>query len=229
MNTSLENLRKTAIKLNILPFHEIKPRQKRGTMIHFKPKTKQELVNNINRIDPKIRKRMRQVHFCNTTTNNSGNTKSLFTTRTGKGPRTLKAKSPQKTKCNDAQIKKDCKFSRRGNQGSYTPVCLSHFPCFHKKGYSQMNNANNYKHYLQMQNVNFKSSPSTVSKRESRQNYGYIPAKNTLLLRSHKHKNNLAIWKKINSTVKGQLILLNNGNILEVKRNANGVLRINKK
>ena len=88
---------------------------------------------------------------------------------------------------------------------------------------------NNFHHYLQTtKNINFKYNKNTPSKKESRQKYGYIPAKNLILSRSQKFKTNLVLFKK-NASEKGQLILLENGDILEVKRNTNGLLKINKK
>jgi len=230
MNLPLANLKKIAIELNILPFHEIKSRSKKGKMIHFKAKTKQELINNINKKNPKLRKRLRKVQFCNTTINNTGNTKQLVTNRTGKGPRTVKNRTTTtKIKCNEIQIKQDCKFTRKGNQPAYTRSCLEHFPCYHKKGFAELQNANNFKHYLQTtQNGNYKHNKNTLSKRESRHNYGYIPAKNAVLVRSSKFKENLALWQTNTVSKQKQLKILENGNILKVKRNSNGVLRINK-
>ena len=75
-------------------------------MIHFKAKTKQELINNINKINPKLRKKLRKVEFCSTTRNNTGSTTQLVTNRTGKGPRTVKnRRTTPETKCNDLQIR----------------------------------------------------------------------------------------------------------------------------
>lgn len=235
MNRSLQNLKHEAKLLNIIPFHQITSRAKKGTVVLFKAKTKQELYNEIKAVDPKIRKKLLKLSFENHTINNSGKKKRLVTTqRQGRCPRlkenreTIAQRQSQK-KCDDVKVRKDCKFVRKGNQPVYSPACLKHFPCFHKKGYAELNNANNYKHYIQSQNINYRYSPSTMTKRESRQNYGYVPAKNLLILRSHKHKTNLALYKKNNTMSKGSLILLNNGNILEVKKNSNGVLKINKK
>ena len=229
MNVSLKNLKALAISLNIMPFHEVKHSKKKGTIVHFKPKTKQELIKNINSIDPKKRKKLLTVSFANKTINNSGNSKTLVTaSRQRRCPRTGSSHKPE-SKCNDIQIKKDCKFSKKGNQPKYSKTCVDHFPCHHKKGFAELQNANNFKHYLQSQNINYKYSPTSKTRRESRQNYGYVPAKNIILLRSHKHKTNLALWKKNNTTEKGKLIILNNGNLLHVRRNANGILKVIKK
>ena len=229
MNISLKNLRDLAMTLKIHPFYVIKSRTQKGKQIQWKSKTKEELREEIRSINPKHLKKLMKVGFANQTVNNSGNTKSMITTqRSGRCPR-LETARKQEKKCNDVQIRKDCKFSKKGNQPPYSETCMKHFPCFHKKGFAELHNANNFKHYLQTQNSNYRHSPTTITKRESRQNYGYIPAKNTILVRSQRFEKNLAILKKKNATSRGQLILLENGNILHVSKNANGVLKINKK
>lgn len=231
MNIPLKNLRNLAVSLNIMPFYELKHSKKKGTIVHFKPKTKEELIKEINSINSKQRKKLMKLSFSNHTMNNSGKKKSLVTTQRQKRcPRlqlsqekSFHRKSPKK--CDDVQIRKNCKFVRKGNQPAYSNACFKHFPCVHKKGYAELNNANNYKHYLQTQNINYKYSPSTLTKRESRQNYGFNQAKNLMIVRS---KTNLALMKK-NKQEKIKLILLNNGNTLEVKKNNNGILKLNKK
>ena len=80
MNKSLQNLKNEAKLLGIMPFHNV-TRSTKGTMVHFKQKTKQELNNEIKAIDPKIRKKLMKLTFANNTVNNSGNKKSLITTK----------------------------------------------------------------------------------------------------------------------------------------------------
>ena len=58
MNMSLQNLKNEAKLLNIMPFHQITSRAKKGTVVQFKTKTKQELYNEIKKVDPKIRKKL---------------------------------------------------------------------------------------------------------------------------------------------------------------------------
>ena len=216
--------------LKIHPFFVIESRTQKGKQIQWKSKTKEELREEIRSIDQKHLKKLMKVQFANQTVNNSGKSKSLITTqRSGRCPRLETARKAPIKKCNDVQIRKDCKFSKKGNQPAYSQACMKHFPCFHKKGFAELQNANNFKHYLQTQNSNYRHSPTTITKRESRQNYGYIPAKNTVLVRSQRFEKNLAILKRQNATSRGQLIILENGDILQVSKNTNGVLKINKK
>ena len=145
-SASLTNLRKLAHSLGFFPFHVIESRTKKGKFIQWKGKTKEELSKEINSLDPKLRKKLRKVSFASQTTNNAGNSKSLvITPRQGRCPR-LERTRIQQRKCNDVEIKKNCKFTRKGNQPEYSKECMKHFPCFHKKGFAELTNANNYKH-----------------------------------------------------------------------------------
>lgn len=145
--------------------------------------------------------KFKQVSFNNTV----GNKRSTKLRRT-----TLKC-IPEKP-CNEKQILRDCKSSN-------SSLCSKHFPCTHKKGYTEFKNINNLEHYLKTQDLR--------NKKKSRNDYGFLPAPDLFFKRSKRGE--LALWTINDSQKKGKFLLLNNGNILEIYKNKKGLLSIIKK